>query len=150
MRFKFQRSYKPDNEYIRLQLVQQNIQWSFNPPLATQFGGVWERVIQTESTYSAGQSETNTLKFPDSCGRGRGNFELQTINVGCSISDEGPLTPNHFLLRRPHKCLKPLVNSNQRFSTKDFKLTRTLLDHYWSRLLKEHIPELNKRTKWQR
>ena len=71
-------------------------------------------------------------------------------HVSCSISDEGPLTPNHFLLRRPYMCLKPLVNSSQRFSTKDFKLTQTLLDHYWSRLLKEYIPELNKRTKWQR
>ena len=70
--------------------------------------------------------------------------------MGCSISDEGLLTPNHFLLRRPHMCLKLLVNSNQRFSSKDFKLTQTLLDYYWSGLLKEYIPELNKRTKWPR
>ena len=32
------------------------------------------------STNSAGQSETNTLNFPDSCDRGRGNFVLQAIN----------------------------------------------------------------------
>ena len=31
-------------------------------------------------TYSGGQSETNTFSFPDSCGRGRGNFELQANN----------------------------------------------------------------------
>ena len=57
---------------------------------------------------------------------------------------------NHFLHHRPHMCLKPLVISNQRFSTKDFKLTQTLLDHNWSRLRKEYDPELNKRTKWPR
>ena len=30
MKLKLQRSYKPDNEYIRLQLAQQNIQWTLN------------------------------------------------------------------------------------------------------------------------
>ena len=35
---------------------------------------------EEESTKSAGQSETNTLSFPDSCDRGRGNSELQAIN----------------------------------------------------------------------
>ena len=47
-------------------------------------------------------------------------------------------------------CLKPLVNSNQLFSTKDFKLTQALADHYCYRLLKEYVLELNKRVKWQK
>ena len=71
-------------------------------------------------------------------------------HVACSISDEGPLTPNHFLRRRTHMCLKPLVENNRRFSIKEFKLTQALLDHYWSRLLKEYVPELIKRTKWKK
>ena len=154
MRFKFQRSYKPDNEYIRLQLAQRNIQWTFNPPLAQQFGGVWEMLIQTakRSLLIVRGSRKLTLSvFKTVVAEAVAILNSRPLTrVGCSISAEGPLTPNHFLLRRPHMCLKPLVNSNHRFSTKDFKLTQTLLDHYWSRLLKEYIPELNKRTKWQR
>ena len=61
-----------------------------------------------------------------------------------------PLLRTTSSFSRPHICLKPLVNSNQRFSTKDFKLTQTLLDHYWNRLMKEYVPELNKRVKWQK
>ena len=154
MKLKFQRTYKPGNEYIRLQLAQQNIQWTFNPPLAPHFRGVWERLIQTAKRsllLVVGSRKLTLSVFQTVVAESEAILNSRPLtHVGCSISDEGPLTPNQFLLCRPHICLKPLVNSNQRFSTKDFKLTQTLLDHYWSRLLKEYVPELNKRTKWQR
>ena len=154
MKLKLQRGYKLDNGYIRLQLAQQNSQWTFNPPLAPHFGGVWERLIQTAKRsllIVLGIRKLTFSVFQTVVAEAEAVLNSrQLTHVGCSISDEGPLTPNHFLLRRPHMCLKPLGNSNQRFSTKDFKLTQTLLDHYWGRLLKEYDPELNKKRKWQR
>ena len=154
MKLKFQRNYKPDNEYIRLQLAQQNIQWTFNPPLAPHFGGVWERLIQTAKRsllILLGSRKLTLSVFQTVVAEAEAILNSRPLtHVGCSISNEGPLTPNHFLLRRPHMCLKPLLNSNQRFSTKDFKLTQTLLDHYRNRLLKEYVPELNKRVKLQK
>ncbi|XP_075252051.1 uncharacterized protein LOC142344348 [Convolutriloba macropyga] len=154
MKLKFHRIYKPDNEYIRLQLAHQNIQWTFNPPLAPNFGGVWERLIQITKRsllIVLGSRKLTLSVFQTVVAEAEAILNSRPLTrVGCSISDEGPLTPNPFLLGRTHMCLKTLVKSNQRFSTKDFKLTQTLLDHQWSRLLKEYIPELNKRTKWQR
>ena len=154
MKLKLQRSYKPDNEYIRLQLAQQNIQWTFNPPLATHFGGVWERLRKTAKRsllIVLGVRKLTLSVFQTVVAEAEAILNSRPLtHVSCSISDEGPLTPNHFLLRRSHMCLKTLGNSNQRFSTKDFMLTQTLLDHYWGRLLKEYVPELNKRRKWQR
>ena len=67
-----------------------------------------------------------------------------------AAADEGTLAPNRFLHRRPHMCLKPYASNRQRFSFKYFKLTQTLLDHFWGRLLKKYVPELNMRTKWQK
>ena len=152
MKLKFQRIW--NNEHIRLQLAQQNVQWTFNPPLEPHFEGVWEWLIQTakRSLLKVLSSRKLVLSvFQTIVAEAEAILNSRPLtHVGGSISDEGPLTPNHFLLRRPHMCLKPLVNSNQRFSTKDFKFTQTLLDHYWSRLLKEYVPELNKRTKWQK
>ncbi|XP_075247461.1 uncharacterized protein LOC142340655 [Convolutriloba macropyga] len=40
IKLKFQRNYKPNNEYIRLQLAQQTFQWTVNTPLAPHFEGV--------------------------------------------------------------------------------------------------------------
>ena len=47
-------------------------------------------------------------------------------------------------------CLKPLVDSSQRFSTNDVKLTQSRLDHHCIRLLKQYVPGLKKRTKRQK
>ena len=55
---------------MRLQLAQQNIQRTFNAP---HFGGVLGEAVtdhEEESTNIVGQSDTNTLSFSDSCGRG--------------------------------------------------------------------------------
>ena len=36
-----------DNKYIKSQLLQQNITWKLNPPLAPHFGGIWEKLVQS-------------------------------------------------------------------------------------------------------
>ncbi|XP_075265280.1 uncharacterized protein LOC142357618 [Convolutriloba macropyga] len=145
---KFQRGYTPDNEYIGLQLAHQNTQWTFNPPLAPHFGGVWERLIQTAKRnllIVLGSRKLTLSVFQPVVTEAASIWNFRPLtHVGCSISDDGSLTLNHFLLRM---CLKSLVNYNQPLSTKDFKLTQTLLHHYWSRLLKEYVPDLKERTK---
>ena len=75
---------------------------------------------EEESTNCAGQSE---LGFQTVVAEGEAILNIMPLtSVSCSISDDEPLTPIHFLLRRFHMSLKHLVNNNQRFITKDFKL----------------------------
>ena len=153
MKLNFQENYKPDNNYIRLQLAQQNIQWTFNPPLAPHFGGVWERLIQSSKRsliVVLGSLRLNFSVFHTVVAEAEGILNSRPLtHVGSTLTDEESLTLNHFLMRRRHFCLKSLANNRTRFSIKEFKESQTLLDHYWSRLLNEFVPELNRRTKWQ-
>ena len=153
MNLNFQKNYKPENNYIRLQLAQQNIQWTFNPPLASHFKGVWERLIQSAKwslLVVLGSSRLNISVFHTVVAEAQRILNSRPLaHVGSTLIEEEPLTPNHFLMRRGHFCLKPLANSRTRFSIKDFKESQTLFEHYWSRLLKGFVPELNRRTKCQ-
>ena len=154
MKLKFQRNHQPDNDNIRLQLAKQNNQWALNTTLAPNFGGVWEKLIQTEKVSllkMLGSRKLTLSVFQTVVAVAEASLNSRPLtHVGFNISDEGPLTPNHFLLCRAHICLKPLVDINHRFPAKNFKLTQTFLDHNWSRLLKKYVPELNKRSRRQK
>ena len=153
MKLRFQENYKPDNNYMRLQLAQQNIKWTFNPPLAPHFGGLWERLIQSAKRsllVVLGSRRLNLSVFHTVVAEAEGILNsLPLTHVGSTLIDEEPLTPNHFPMRRHHFCLKPLANNRTRFSIRDFKESQTMSDHYWSRLLEEFVPEFNRRTRWQ-
>ena len=122
MRLNFQANYQPDNEYIRLQLAQQNIQWIFNPHLTPHIGGVWggwEKFIQTAKRsllIVLGSRKLMLSVFQTVLTEAEAILNSRPLtHVGCSFSDEGPLTPNpnNFLFRKLHICLTPLVNYNQ-------------------------------------
>ena len=153
MKLNFQENYKPDNNYIRLRLAQQNIQSTFNKPLAPHFGGVREQLIQSAKRrllVVLGGLRLNFSVFHTVVAEAEGILNSrQLTQVGSNLIDGEPLTPNHFLMRRRHFCLKPLANNRTRFSIKNFRRSQTLLDLYWSRLVKELVPEFNRQTKWQ-
>ena len=138
-----------------LQLAQQNIQWTFNPPLAPHFGGHWERLIQSAKRSLLVVLESRRLNFSvfhTVVAEAEGILNSRPLtHVGSTLINEEPLTPNHFLMTRRHFCPKPLANNRTGFSIKDFKESQTLLDHYWSRLLKEfrNLTEYRKLTDGQ-
>ena len=95
MKLYFQRSYQPDNGYIKLG------------------GGVMEMLMQTtkRSILIVLGSRKLTLSFLQTVvaeAKAISNFRPLT-HVSYRIPDEGTLTPNHFLLCRLHLCLNPLV-----------------------------------------
>ena len=142
-----------DNSYIAQQLSQQNIVWKMNPPLAPHFGGIWERIIQTAKRtllIILGSQQLKAETFQTIVTETEGILNSRPITYGSSDNnDEEALTPNHFILRRPHLALAPLTSKLKTFRKKDFNYTQTLLDHFWKRLQREYTSDLISRAKWR-
>ena len=113
-----------DNDYIKSQLQQQNITWKLNPPLAPHFGGIWERLIQSPKRTLLIILDSQQLKaevFQTIVAETEELLISRPITyVSPDTNDEGALTPNHFLLRRPYNPLAPLtsISTSRTFSKK--------------------------------
>ena len=71
--------------------------------------------------------------------------------VGDDINDFQPLTPNHFLIRRPSLYHRQGIFMEKKLNSKrKWKVTQTLLEIFWKRFLKEYIPSLTMRMKWNK
>ena len=130
------------------------MRWDLNPPFAPHFGGVWERMIQTakRTLLIILGSKKLTLDF------------FQTIltetelmlnsrpltHVADQPDNEEPLTSNHFLLHRPYANLPPGIfnDTEEPLSFKSWKDVQKVMNHFWDRFLKEYLPTLHHRSKW--
>ena len=134
-------------------MVQQEIEWHFNPPAAPHFGGVWERLVQsckrairavvgkqilTDEVLLTVMAEVEALL----------NSRPLT-HVSTHLSDEEALTPNHFLLGRPSPNLPPDIFVGKEISSRrQWRQTQVVTNHVWKRWLKEYVPNLLQRRKW--
>ena len=100
-----------DNSYIAQQLLQQNIVWKMNPPIAPHFGGLWERIIQTEKRnlpIILGSQQLKAETFQTIVTETEGILNSRPITYVSSVNnDEEAPTPKHFILRQPHLALAP-------------------------------------------
>ena len=66
--------------------------------------------------------------------------------------NEEPLTPNHFLLHRPFANIPPIVfeETDKPLSFNSWKEVRKVSNHFWKRFLKEYLPTLDRRQKWNK
>ena len=141
--------------YTRTELqrygAENGIAWSFNPPSAPHMGGVWERLI-------------GVVKSVLRCVLGRASLtdeifstvlcEVEAIVNGrplTKLSDDPndltPLTPNHLLHLKGSISLPPGVTSADSYRHR-WKFVHHLANQFWSRFIKEYLPELQRRCKW--
>ncbi len=71
--------------------------------------------------------------------------------VSADLEDLEALTPNHFLLGRASVSLPTFPTLEKDVDhRKAFRQSEAYADWIWSRWLKEYVPTLNSRSKWQK
>ena len=142
-----------NQQKIQRFLVQQNINWLFNPPSGSHHGGVWERCIRTARKLLVALLKQQTVD--DEC-LATVMCEVESImnsrpltKVSDDPMDLEALTPNHLLLLRPGPSLPPgIFKEADSYSKRRWKQAQYLSDIFWRRWLKEYLPEMQRRQKW--
>jgi hypothetical protein len=134
-------------------LSQKEIQWHFNPPGSPHFGGVWERLVQSckkalkvvlhgqvisDDVLETAMVETEALV----------NSRPLT-QVSSNVNDLEAITPNHFLM----PCSNPakpfgVFTEKEISSKKRWRQTQVIVNQVWRRWLREYLPTLMERKKW--
>ena len=138
---------------IHEEMLQKNIEWHFNPPAGSNFGGVWERHIRTVRKLMCSMLKEQTITDE---GLQTLFCEIEAVMNSRPISrvsgdpnDLGALTPNHLLLMKSNPVLPPvLAEETEPHVKRRWKQIQYLAEIFWKRWLKEYLPMLQERQKW--
>jgi hypothetical protein len=144
-------------ESLNCQLAASNndyyIDWHFNPPSGSHFGGAYERLIQSvQKTLAvilkdqAPQLETLRSSL----------IECENIvnarpltHTPINTEDNEPLTPNHFLKQHSNcqPCIANVCDKDLNLR-KQWRISQQIANNYWRKWLDLYLPELARRSKW--
>ena len=135
--------------------LRKEVNWSFNPPGASHMGGIWERMIRTiRKVMSAILSQRSRLT----------DEVLETLfcevesivnsrpltKISDDIEDSNPLTPNHLLLLKEGPIFPPGRFTEGDMYRRRWRYVQFLADQLLRKWIREYIPELQKRNKWDK
>lgn len=145
---------KENNSSLSGDIASEGINFSFIPPYAPHFGGLWEAGIKSVKYHLKRVMGNCHLTYE----------ELYTALVQIEAllnsrpltplssdpNDLLPLTPGHFLIGRTLTSLPgPPYKEASLTHLKRYERIEALRQHFWSRWNKEYISELQQRTKWR-
>ena len=143
--------------YIEDWLKQRHIEWKFNPPYASHFGGVFEREIRSVRKILFSMLNDQIIKLNDEnlctimCEVEAVLNNRPLTEVSSDSSNLEALTPNHLLLLNAGVTFPPgLFSPNDCFINRKWRQVQYLVDLFWSRWRKEYLVLLNERQKWCR
>ena len=137
---------------IHNQLLDRGIKWVFNTPFAPHMGGVWERQIGTVKRVIDGLVKEQRMTDEDLLTTliiAEGIVNNRPITaVTSDPSDLEVLTPNHLLLLRPATTPRGLYGDDGCSTRTKWRQVQQLAAAFWRRWIREYLPSLRSRTKW--
>ncbi|XP_033727023.1 uncharacterized protein LOC117316514 [Pecten maximus] len=148
---------KWNTDKIRDNMLQISIQWEFNPPSGSHFGGVWERLIRSVRQVLYSVMHEQNAKLDDE-GLQTLFCEVEAILNGRplteasdNVTDLRVLTPNHLLLLQPGEYFPPgTFVATDNYARRRWRQIQYLSDIFWNRWTKEYLPLLQGRQKWMK
>lgn len=138
---------------IQNAMLQKNIDWQFNPPAGSHFGGVWERLIRS---VRKAMNSVIREQILDDDGFHTLMCEIEMIlnDRPITMNSDDPndleaLTPNHLLLIKRKPNLPPGVfNKTDNYCRRRWRQIQYMANLFWRRWVHEYLPILQERQKW--
>lgn len=145
-----------DQSTIHNEMLRIGINWTFNPPAASHFGGVWERMIRTiRKVLNPLLKEFGTRLNDESlrtllC-------EVEAIinsrpltTISDDVNDLQPLTPSHILTMKSRLTTPPpgTFQATDMYARRCWRRVQHLSNVFWSRWKREYLVTLQQRPKW--
>lgn len=138
-----------DHDEILRETATRGIEWIFNCPGNPEAGGAWERLVQSTKrvlaiTLKESAPRVETLR----------SLLLEAANilnsrplthVPVDPSELDPLTPNHFLVGFSNSTTA--TGPGEICSRKQWRICQQLVHCFWSRWVRDYLPELTRRSK---
>ena len=126
--------------------------WKFTPPLASHYGGIYERLIAAvkNALYHALPQETpfTDEEFHTALVEVEGILNSRPLSyVSGEAGAPAPLTPADALGVPPYRQIAPMPGAGWKLQRR-WHFLQSCLDHFWRRFSKEVVPYLQLAHKW--